>query len=129
MSANNESFSYTYSAKQQEEVKKIRDKYITREENKMEMLRRLDKSVEQSGVIVSLVVGIISSLILGTGMACIIEWTDLFIVGLAVGIIGIIGMALAYPIYKIITKKQREKIMPRIIELSNELMNGNNQTR
>lgn len=93
---NNESFSYTYSAKQQEEVKKIRDKYITREENKMETLRRLDKSVEQPGIIVSLVVGVISSLLLGTGMACIIEWTDFFIIGLAVGIIGIIGTIFAY---------------------------------
>jgi purine-cytosine permease-like protein len=120
---NNESFSYTYSAKQQEEVKKIRDKYIAREENKMETLRRLDNSVEQRGIIVSLAVGVVSSLLLGTGMACIIEWTDLFILGIAVGIIGIIGMVAAYPVYKKVTKKQREKILPKIIELSDELIN------
>jgi Na+/melibiose symporter-like transporter len=121
---NNESFSYTYSAKQQEEVKKIRDKYITREENKMETLRRLDRSVEQSGIIVSLVVGVISSLLFGTGMACIIELTDFFVIGIAVGIIGIVGMIFAYPVYKRVTKKQREKVLPQIIELSDELMNG-----
>jgi Flp pilus assembly protein TadB len=124
MSNNNESFSYTYSAKQQEEVKKIRDKYITRDENKMETLRRLDNSVEQRGIIVSLAVGVVSSLLFGTGMACIIEWTDLFILGIVVGIIGIIGMVAAYPVYKKVTKKQREKVLPKIIELSDELING-----
>ena len=125
MSSNdNKTFSYTYSAKQQDEVKKIREKYIPREENKMETLRRLDKSVETPGMIISLIIGIISSLLLGTGMACIMEWTDFFIAGLAVGVIGLTGMLSAYPVYKIVTNKQREKLMPQIIQLSEELMNG-----
>ena len=125
MDNKNETFTYTYTAKKQydvEEVKKIREKYIDREENKMETLRRLDRNVEKSGTIISLIVGILSSLLLGTGMACIIEWTDYFAIGLAVGIVGIIGALLAFPIYKIVTKRQREKIMPQIMQLSDELM-------
>ena len=118
---NNGTFTYTYSAKQQDEIKNIRQKYAPREEDKMEQLRRLDQSVTQSGMIAGLVVGIIGSLLLGTGMACILEW-DFSILGIAVGIIGMIGMALAYPIYTIITKKRREKLAPQIIQLSDELM-------
>ena len=38
------SFNYTYSAKQQEEIKNIRKKYVAPEEDKMEQLRRLDRS-------------------------------------------------------------------------------------
>lgn len=125
MSDNNDkngTFSYTYSPKQQDEVKRIRNKYVAPEENKMELLRRLDRSTEKPGTIASLAVGVAGSLLLGTGMACIMEWSDFFIIGIVVGVVGIVGMVLAYPIYKIVTKKQREKLMPRIIELSDELM-------
>lgn len=49
MEDNKERFQYTYSAKQQEEIKRIRSKYAAPEENKMEQLRRLDRSVTQKG--------------------------------------------------------------------------------
>lgn len=39
-----DTFYYTYSAKQQEEIQNIRKKYLAREEDKMEKLRRLDRS-------------------------------------------------------------------------------------
>jgi uncharacterized membrane protein len=121
MENTNGTFNYTYSANQQEEVKSIRQKYAPREENKVEQLRALDRSVTTRGQIVSLTVGIISSLLLGTGMACIMEW-DLFIAGIAVGLVGMVGMLLAYPIYNMITRKRREKLAPQIIKLSDELM-------
>ena len=41
----NNTFSYTYSAKQQEEIQNIRKKYVSKEEDKMEKLRRLDSAV------------------------------------------------------------------------------------
>ena len=117
----NATFNYTYSANQQEEVMSIRQKYTPREENKLEQLRRLDQDTKKSGTVVSLIIGTISSLLLGTGMACIMEW-DFFIIGLAVGAIGMIGVALAYPVYTSITKKKREKLAPQILKLSDELM-------
>ena len=52
---NNNNFSYTYSAKEQEEIRKIREKYVPKEADKMEQLRRLDTSVTQKGKIISLV--------------------------------------------------------------------------
>lgn len=48
---NKETFSYTYSAKQQEEIKKIREKYAPKEADKMEQLRRLDESVTRKGTV------------------------------------------------------------------------------
>lgn len=46
MEENKEVFSYTYSASQQAEIKGIREKYMPpTEEDKMERLRRLDRSV------------------------------------------------------------------------------------
>ena len=122
---NNKTFSYTYSASQQDEVKKIRDKYTapTQAEDKMEQLRRLDKSVTKPGTIVSLIVGIISSLILGIGMCCTMVWGgDLFIIGIIIGVFGMIGVICAYPVYSSITKARREKLAAEIIRLSDELM-------
>ena len=119
---NKETFSYTYSAKEQEEIKKIREKYIPKEADKMEQLRRLDESVTRKGTVISLVVGIIGALILGTGMSMCMVWTELFVLGIIVGIVGIVMVSAAYPLYSYVTKKEREKIAPEIIRLTDELM-------
>ena len=89
----------------------------------MERLRRLDQSVTKPGTIVSLIVGIVSALIMGTGMSCTMVWGGVwFIPGIIIGVIGMAGVAAAYPIYNYITKKQRDKVAPEIIRLSDELM-------
>ena len=124
MDEKNETFNYTYSASQQQEIKRIREKYTapTQEEDKMERLRRLDQSVTKPGTIVSLTIGIISTLIFGFGMSCTMVWEGLMIPGIIIGVVGMIGVIAAYPIYNFITKKQREKLAPEIMRLSDELM-------
>lgn len=120
-----ETFSYTYSASEQEEIRRIVGKYKqpVQSEDTLEQLRILDKSVTRPGTIISLIIGIISSLILGTGMSCtIVRGGDLFIVGIIIGVVGIIGVITAYPVYAAITKKRRKKLAPEIIRLSNKLM-------
>jgi uncharacterized membrane protein YeaQ/YmgE (transglycosylase-associated protein family) len=119
---NKETFSYTYSAREQEEIKKIREKYIPKETDKMEQLRRLDESVTKKGTVISLVIGIIGALILGTGMSMCMVWTELFVLGIIVGIVGIVMVSAAYPLYSYVIKKEREKIAPEIIRLTDELM-------
>lgn len=121
---NNEVFSFAYSAKQQEEVKRIRQKYIPEEENKLDRLRALDAQVTRKGTAVSLVLGVLSTLVLGIGMCCCMVWSDaLFIPGIFIGLLGIIGVALAYPVYMRITQKERERLAPEILRLADELMN------
>ena len=125
MNEKKETFNYTYSASQQQEIKRIREKYTapTQEEDKMERLRKLDASVIKPGTIVSLIVGIISVLIFGVGMCCTIVWGEaLFVPGIIIGIVGIIGVIGAYPLYSRITKKQRERLAPEILRLTDELM-------
>ena len=118
-----EVFSYTYSAKEQEEVKQIRQKYMPKEADKMEQLRRLDRSVTRKGAAVSLVMGIIGALILGIGMCCAMVWMgQWFVPGIVIGFVGIILISLAYPLYTRITQKEREKVAPEILRLTDELM-------
>ena len=118
-----ETFTYSYSAKQQEEIRSIRKKYLPAEEDKMEQLRRLDASVTVPGTMASLAVGIIGVLVLGIGMCCCMVWGGgWFIPGIIIGVAGIIVLALAYPIYVKLTERQREKIAPEILRLTEELM-------
>lgn len=122
MSEKREAFHYTYSARQQEEIKMIRQKYLPKEENKMEQLRRLDQSTTRAGMVAALTVGIVSTLIMGVGMCCSMVWGEsLFVLGIIIGIIGIAGILTAYPLYTIITRKQREKLAPEILRLTDEL--------
>ena len=117
-----EKFSYTYSAKEQEEIHRIRQKYVATED-KMEQLRRLDAGVTQKATIVSIAAGIIGALILGTGMCCAMVWQGIwFIPGIFIGLIGMAVVVLAYPIYQKILKKEREKIASEVIRLSDELL-------
>ena len=119
-----ESFTFTYSAKQQEEVERIRNKYISKEESKIEQLIRLDKQAERPGTIASIAIGVIGMLVMGAGMSCVLVWgSNILIsaVGIIIGLVGILMIGMAYPIYKKITEKERAKIAEQIIALSNEL--------
>ena len=119
----NETFHYTYSAKEQEEVKRIRDKYIPKEEDKMEQLRRLDASVNEKATIRSIIVGIIGTLIMGIGMCCCMVWADVwFVPGIVIGLAGMAVIGAAYPVYSKTLKKERAKIAPEIMRLTDELM-------
>ena len=128
---NKESFNYTYSAKEQEEIKSIRKKYTVQEEteDKMAQLRRMDAAVYSKATTASLVAGIIGALLMGSGMSLVM--TDIgemlgtvlaMIIGIGVGIVGIVLVCLAYPIYNRTLNKQREKIAPEILRLTDELM-------
>ncbi|MGM9653119.1 MAG: hypothetical protein ACI3XP_05730 [Eubacteriales bacterium] len=118
-----EKFSYTYSAKEQEEIQRIRKKYAAAEEDKMEQLRRLDAGVTEKATVVSIITGVIGALILGGGMCCTMVWQGMwFIPGILLGLIGMAVAALAYPIYQRVLKKEREKIAPEVLRLTDELM-------
>lgn len=122
-------FQYSYSAKQQEELLQIRRKYQPTESDKMEQLRRLDASTTKKGTAVSLIVGILGALVMGIGMS--LTMTDLgqtlglhqpMLLGLVIGVLGMVGVAMAYPVYNHITKKERERVAPEILRLTDELM-------
>lgn len=123
MEEQKETFNYTYSAKQQEEIKKIRKKYAPPQEDKMELLRRLDNSVGQKATTAALIVGIVGAMLLGIGMCCTMVWQGMwFIPGIAVGIVGIAAVCCAYPVYNRTVKKERERIAPEILRLTDELI-------
>ena len=129
---NKEGFSFTYSAAQQQEVEDIRKKYLPKEEDKMEQLRKLHAIPTQKAQAASLAVGVIGALIMGTGMS--LAMTDIgqmlgshrelsMLIGILIGLVGMVLVAFAYPLYNRVLRKEREKIAPEILRLSDELLN------
>ena len=124
----NEAFSYTYSAEQRQEIEEIRKKYLPPEQNKMERLRSLHASASQKAQAASIAIGVVGALTLGTGMSLCM--TDLgavlghlaMVLGILVGLLGLIMVALAYPLYNTVLRRQRQRIAPEILRLSEELL-------
>jgi hypothetical protein len=123
----NRNFDFTYSAAQQQEIENIRKKYLPKEENKMDRLRKLHHSASRMAKIASITLGTVGTLILGCGMSLIMtELGTIFgqfamPIGIITGIAGLILIALAYPIYNRVLKKERERIAPEILRLIDEL--------
>ena len=128
MMENKNSFEYSYSAKQQEEVEAIRKKYAPKEavaesESKLEQLRRLDKGAEFKATLWAVILGTLGTLVFGTGLSMVLAFDSvMFGFGIVVGVIGIVGIALALPLYRIRIVKEREKIAPQVLALSEELL-------
>ena len=121
----NNTFSYTYSAKDNKEIQEIKRKYLPEKENKFEELKKLDNMVQASGVIESLCLGIGGALVFGLGFCLAAQIIGngilTIILGVILGIAGIAEMFVAYPLYRKIFKNTKEKYTPRILELTTEL--------
>ncbi len=128
---NKEGFNFTYSAAQQQEIENIRKKYLPKEENKMEQLRNLHSIPSQKAQARAIVIGVIGALIMGTGMS--LAMADLgeilgayrelaMLIGIAIGLVGMAMVALAYPVYNRVLQKQRKRIAPEILRLTDELL-------
>lgn len=127
----NSEFQYTYSAKEQKELKKIQEKYSPKEETKLERLHRLDQSVTRKAWGVALVFGILGALVLGVGMSLMMtdfsailgKWeANALPVGILIGVVGLILGALSYPLYRVTLRREKEKKAPEILRLTEELM-------
>ncbi len=126
MSQTENSFSYTYSANEQREVEKIIKKYAP-EENKIERLKSLDRAVTLPGQITSITIGVIGALVFGLGLTFCLDALNVafvsdMLLGTVLVLVGTSVMAISYPIYSAITKKQRNKLAPQILKLSEEIL-------
>lgn len=128
MDNHQDTFKMTYSAQQQEEIDQIRKKYVPQEPDKMEQLRALDAGATSRATMYAIIVGVVGALLLGAGMSMMMTefgamlGSSRFLVGIGIGVVGIVLVACAYPLYQRILKKERKKIAPAILRLTDELM-------
>ena len=124
----NNTFRYSYSSSLQEELQDIKKKYPgqpeSQEEDQLELLRKLDKSSTRKSTIVSIAMGAAGCLTMGIGMCCTMVWAAaMFLPGIIIGVIGIAMMAAAYPVYVHITKRERARIAPQVLDIIEKLSN------
>lgn len=122
-------FEFTYKAPTEEERKEIvsiRKQYLTEEKevSKLDRLRKLNSKVNDTATAISLVVGILGCLVFGLGLTCVLEWGET-VLGIILGVIGAVPMALSYYVYRYVLKKNKEKHGAEILRLSEEILNEN----
>ncbi len=124
----NKEFHYTYTAPTEEERKEIasiRKQYQAPDpacpENKLERLKALNTRVKSTANIFGLVFGVVGILVFGLGLTMILEWS-LFLYGVIVMVIGAIPTALAYPVYRFVLRRNKNKYGDEILRLCEELL-------
>lgn len=126
---NEQNFDFTYNAPEQQEVLQIRNKYLPREESKLDILRALDAKVKRPANLFAYVFGAFSAIVMGAGMSLVM--TDIgavlglqntMVIGICTGVLGLAMALLTYPIYKAILKRRKNKYGAKILQLSEELM-------
>ena len=123
---NKNEFEYSYVAPteaERREIEKIKRQYEgkTEKEIKLERIRRLDSFVQNFSMTLSLIVGVMGTLIFGLGLSMILVWS-ITVFGIIVCIVGAVPVAAAYPIFLVTMKRNKEKYGEEILRLSEELL-------
>lgn len=119
-------FKYEYSAptdSERKEIISIRNEYMSAggDASVVERLKAMHKRVKTVPHAISIVIGVLGTLVFGGGMAMFLEY-DYTVSGAIVGVIGFLIAILAYPIFKLLTNLMKNKYGNKIIELSNEIL-------
>ena len=107
----------------------IAKEYAPKDNSKIVALRKLDAKAKNPATIFAYTFGIISTLVLGTGMSHAMQvignGVASMILGIIIGIVGIIGCCVNYPIYKKLLENGIKKYAYEIVELAREISEGN----
>jgi hypothetical protein len=106
-------------------VQKIRSQYTEKQYTQLDELKALDKKVKTPANVFAYIYGSVSAVIMGAGMSLIMTDIGQMLGGFAlpVGIVaGMVLVALAYPIYERTLKKERKRIAPQILQLTDDLL-------
>ena len=107
-------------------AQKIRSQYTEKEYTELDELSALNKKIKLPVNIFVYTLGTVGTLILGTGMSLVTEFSDRFMsLGIITGVIGIAVVAVNYPIYKKLLSSRKKKYAAKIIELSDKIINWN----
>ena len=107
-------------------AEQLANEYAPKDTSKVIALRKLDARAKLLATIFTYSFGIISSLVLGAGMCLTMGQigsgsTGSFVLGIVIGIAGLIGIGVNYPIYKRILENGKKKYAFEIMELAKEI--------
>ena len=106
----------------------IAKEYAPKDSSKIKALRKLDRKAKLPATVFTYTWGVVSALVFGTGMCLGMQVIGSgivgMIIGIVVGIIGMIGCGVNYPIYKKMLENGKKKYAYEIMELAKEISEG-----
>lgn len=104
----------------------IANEYAVKDTRKVVQLKKLDAKAKRPANIFTYTFGIVFTLIFGTGMCLAMKvigngTTGMMILGIIIGLVGIIGVSINYPIYKKMRENGKRKYADDIIKLAKEI--------
>ena len=107
-------------------AEQLANEYAPKDTSKVVALRKLDARAKLPATIFTYTFGIIAALVTGVGMCFSMNvigsgTATMFVLGVIVGIVGLAGMGINYPIYKKMLAKGKQKYAYEIIELAKEI--------
>ena len=104
----------------------LANEYAPKDDSKVIALRKLDARVKLPATVFTYTAGILCALIAGVGMCLSMNvigsgTTGSFVLGVAIGLIGMAGMGVNYPFYKKMLEKGKRKYAFEIMELAKEI--------
>ncbi len=107
-------------------AEQLANEYAPKEASKVVALKKLDAKAKMPATIFAYTFGILSALVMGAGMCLSMEvigpgGTGAMAAGVAIGLLGIAGAGLNFPVYKKLLEKGKRKYAFEIVELARQI--------
>lgn len=107
-------------------AEQLANEYAPKDTSKVVALRKLDAKAKRPASVTAYTLGIVAALVMGVGMSLSMGVigsgsTTMFVLGIILGVLGIAGMGVNYPIYKKLLAQGKEKYAYEIMELANQI--------
>jgi len=107
-------------------AEQLANEYAPKDTSKVVALRKLDVRAKLPATIFTYTFGILASLVAGVGMCLSMKvigsgTAAMFVLGIMIGIIGLLGMGVNYPIYKKLLANGKQKYAFEIMQLAKEI--------
>ena len=107
-------------------AEQLANEYAPKDTSKVVALRKLDAKAKRPASVFTYTFGILAALVFGTGMCLAMGQigsgtTGSFVLGIIVGVVGMAGICVNYPIYKKLLAKGKQKYAFEIMELAKEI--------
>lgn len=110
-------------------AEQLANEYSPKSTSKVVALKKLDRKAKLPANVFTYTFGIVFTLIFGTGMCLAMgviggNTVSAMAAGIVLGVLGMVGVGVNYPIYKKLLEKGKKKYAFEIVQLAKEISEG-----
>ena len=107
-------------------AEQLANEYAPKDASKVVALKKLDAKAKRPAMVFTYTLGVIAALVFGAGMCLAMGQIGngtpgSFVLGIIIGVLGMLGMSVNYPIYKKLLARGKQKYAFEIMELAKEI--------